>query len=121
MDVRLLAVESCPHHDAAEALLRRSLDDVGLARVAVLTQIVSTPEEATELGFPGSPTFLFDGQDLFPEPEREPALTCRLYPTTSGLVGLPDTTSLRRALKQAAGRATSTAGARHRLNPPSHA
>lgn len=97
MDVKLLVVASCPHEDAASALLRRALDDVGLGRVQFQTEVVNDLRQAEELGLAGSPTFLADGADLFPQLGlHEPSLACRL--------SQPDLRALRQALKEAADR-----------------
>ena len=101
MDVRLLVIEDCPNAAAAAALLRRALDDVGLAPVPIHTQVVTEPEEAERLGFGGSPTILIDGRDPFAEPDRPPALACRVYRTEAGPAGVPELAPLRQALEQA--------------------
>jgi hypothetical protein len=103
MDVRLLVIEDCPNQSAAAVLLRRALDEVGLARVPIHTQVVTRPEQAGQLGFVGSPTFLIEGRDPFAEPGTPPALACRVYRTANGLASLPEIGRLRQALKQAAG------------------
>lgn len=97
MDVKLLVVATCPHQDAAAALLRQALDDIGLRQVSFPTRVIHDLQEADELGLAGSPTFLVDGVDPFPQlGSPGPSLACRL--------GQPDLPALRQALKEAAAR-----------------
>jgi len=102
MDVRLLVIEACPNEGTAATLLRRALNDVGLARVPFETEVVTGLEQAQALGFVGSPTFLIDGLDPFGEPGRLPALACRVYRSAAGAAAVPDIGPLRQALKRAA-------------------
>jgi hypothetical protein len=83
-------------------LLRRALDDVGLAAVRFRTRVIGTQQEAEQTGFVGSPTILIDGRDPFAEPGRPPGLACRVYRDEAGLSGVPALEPLRQALKQAA-------------------
>lgn len=102
MDVELLVVPACPHAGPAAALLRAALDDVGLVGVAVNTTVVDSIEQAQTRHFPGSPTMLANGVDLFPELTRPAALACRLYAHPAGTSGLPDLAALRERLERAA-------------------
>jgi S-adenosylmethionine hydrolase len=61
-------------------------------------KVVESEEAAAVLDFPGSPTFHVNGRDIF-ESTAGPALSCRLYSTTTGPSGLPDLASLRRAIR----------------------
>jgi hypothetical protein len=89
----LLVTPDCPHAASAAALLRTALDDVGLTGATFTTTVVATAEEATRIGFIGSPTILVDGEDPFAVPGARPGLACRIYssphrpdrhPSTSG-------------------------------------
>lgn len=102
VDVELLVVPECPHEQDAAVLLRTALDDVGLAPIGFRTTVVSSPQEAHQRGFIGSPTILLNGADPFAEPGRAHGLACRVYPTVTGPAGVPAIRELRRALKQAA-------------------
>ena len=88
---------------AAGERLRRALDDVGLGDTVVTTRVVAGQAEAERTAFTGSPTVLIDGRDPFAEPGRTPGLTCRVYRTPDGLVGLPALDDLRQVLRAAAG------------------
>ena len=98
----LLVTPDCPHRAAAAALLRTALDDVGLTGTEFATAVVATAEEATRIGFIGSPTILVDGEDPFAVPGARPGLACRIYPSPTGPTGLPPLRELRQALKRAA-------------------
>lgn len=99
MQIALMVVAGCPHRDAAHALLRGALDDIGLASAAFDVAVVDTQEEAEATGFLGSPSFVVDGRDVFPLPGHPAGLACRVYEQGQPLPGLRD---LRRALKEAA-------------------
>lgn len=102
MDVELLVVPACPHAGPAAALLRAALDDVGLVGVAINITVVDNIEQAETRQFPGSPTMLANGLDLFPAVNRPAALACRLYAHPAGTSGLPDSAELRERLGRAA-------------------
>jgi hypothetical protein len=102
MDVELLVTYDCPNEDAAVALLRLALYDVGLTRTRIRTTVVTTPEQAATLGFGGSPTILIDGRDPFARPDQAVALACRIHRGVDGPGGVPDLDALRQAIKQAA-------------------
>jgi hypothetical protein len=97
MRVELLYFEGCPSYRAAEETLRGVLtQDAKIELVAV-----NTDEEARRLRFPGSPSILIDGEDLFPVPDRTGyALGCRMYATPEGLKGVPTAAMLRDALAE---------------------
>lgn len=99
MRIQLVVMAQCPHQDAASALLRQALDDIGLGSESFEVTSVENQSVAEDLHFLGSPTFMIDGRDLFDEPGRPAALACRIY---SGGHPLPSLRDLRRALKQAA-------------------
>lgn len=99
MNIELLVVPTCPHHAAAEDLLRTALADIGLPADF---QLITVTDDQAEPRFAGSPTFRVDGADLFPAGGQTAGLSCRLYRSTSGLSGLPDLRRLRQALKRSA-------------------
>lgn len=102
MNVQLLVVEDCPNETPAAVVLRQALDQAGLGTLLFTTRLVTSQQEAEELGFLGSPSILIDGEDPFADPGRVPGLACRLYRDDTGLSGVPPTASLCQALKQAA-------------------
>lgn len=92
-DIELLVIEQCPHEQAALELFRRVLDDAGCAD-EIRIRVIQTDEEAARRGFPGSPTFLINGVDLFAEVGTPPGVACRVYPNRDGLHGLPSRNDL---------------------------
>lgn len=108
MDVELLIVTDCPHEDAAAGLLRKALDDVGMAEVDFGVRVIRNAEQAAAARFVGSPAFHLNGRDPFSGPDAQPAVACRLYATPAGLRGLPDAEALREALRTAAGATAQT-------------
>lgn len=90
---------TAPNEAPTAAVLRTALDDVGLARISIVT---TTREEAERRGFVGSPTILIDGIDPFAEPRQSAALACRIYRNTAGPGGVPDLRQLRQTLKRVA-------------------
>ena len=98
MRIELAVVADCPHEEAATALLRQALDDIGLGPESFSVRVVESQSVADELNFRGSPSFMVGGRDLFDEPGRPPAVACRIYPSGP----LPSLRELRRALKEAA-------------------
>ena len=99
MRIELVVVGECPHEEAAAALLRQALGDIGLGSESFAVTVVESQSVADELHLLGSPTFMVEGRDLFDEPGRPAALACRIYPEGHALPSLRD---LRRALKEAA-------------------
>ncbi len=99
MRVELLVVADCPQEALAYARLRHALDETGHLDTSVETITVTTDTARDLPAFAGSPTIVIDGADLFSElasPGLE--LRCRLYPSATGLSGVPTLTALRSAL-----------------------
>ncbi|MGY1849298.1 thioredoxin family protein [Blastococcus sp. SYSU DS1021] len=91
----------CPTRVRAAQVLRDTLAELGRDEVTVVEREVRDREEAQRLRFPGSPTFVVGGQDLFPT-AAPPALTCRVYTRPDGRGSpLPDTADLAAALRAA--------------------
>jgi len=106
MEVELLVIPGCPGSDAATVLLRRALDDIGLAGTPFTVWTIDSNEAAGARRFAGSPAFLVDGADLFASGAQAGALACRVYPTPDGPRNVPDLGDLRKALKERAATAT---------------
>lgn len=96
--IELLVTADCPRHVLANALLRVTLDRLGLVHVTVHTTVIDTLAGAVRRGFTGSPTILINGADPWPPVEPQSAIACRLYPTADGL---PDQQELAAALHAA--------------------
>lgn len=97
--IDLLWWEGCPSHHEAADLLSGVLEELGRHEVLVGRREVRTPADAAAFGFPGSPTYLVGGADLFPS-EAPPALGCRVYTTADGRPApLPDRDQLADAIR----------------------
>ncbi|HEY8700409.1 MAG TPA: hypothetical protein VIM08_05505 [Arthrobacter sp.] len=94
----LRVISDCPNSGPALDLFRRTLAAEGLPVEQLRLREVTSEDEAQELGFNGSPSFIAGGRDLFPS-VIAPALSCRVYPSEHGLAGLPSPESLRGALR----------------------
>jgi hypothetical protein len=66
--------------------------------VAVVRRRVATDEQATALGFVGSPTVLIDGQDPLVTGGESVGLACRVFRTAAGFEGAPTIEDLLEAL-----------------------
>ena len=94
----------CPSHEEALARLRDALAEQGLEGSVRLVEVASE-EQATALGFLGSPTIRIDGVDIDPAaPGRaDYGLTCRAYTRPDGRISpLPPREMIVAALRQAA-------------------
>ncbi|MFF5793393.1 hypothetical protein ACFY5D_15215 [Paeniglutamicibacter sp. NPDC012692] len=100
MDFELRIIADCPNSDPAGELYRRALEAEGLDAGDLRIRELASDEEARELAFHGSPTFVVSGRDLFAS-AAEPALSCRVYPAPEGFAGLPSLEDLRAALRDA--------------------
>ena len=94
MRVELLYVDGCPSWKVADERLAEVLRALGRANVVVERRQVETPEQAAEERFIGSPTIRIDGTDPFATGEEQVGLACRLYDTSTGPSGSPDTEQL---------------------------
>jgi peroxiredoxin len=100
--VELLWWAGCPSHDGAAELLADTLRGMQREDVRVHRVEVTSPEEAAERDFPGSPTFQVGGADLFPEPDAPPSMGCRIYSLEDGRVSpLPSPAQLEARLRDA--------------------
>jgi hypothetical protein len=95
----VLGWSGCPTTANVRDWLARVCAEAGIRPPKVEIEYIETDEDAAARGFIGSPTFVRDGVDLFPEPDAAPALTCRLYRLRDGRPSpLPDPADLLDAL-----------------------
>jgi proline dehydrogenase len=82
--VELLITPACPHAEATDEILRRTLSVNG-REPRIERVYISDLDHAAGLGFHGSPTVRIDGRDVAPLPPGLPiGLACRLYPQPDG-------------------------------------
>lgn len=94
MRVELLYFDGCPNWKVADDRLTEALTILGRSDVVVERRAVETTEQAEALGFLGSPSIRVDGSDLFATGQEQVGLACRVYATSAGLSGSPDTAQL---------------------------
>lgn len=97
MDVEILVVPDCPNEQPAIDLLGRVLADAGHPS-EIRISVIRTEKQAERRGFRGSPSFFVNGTDLFPAGDLGSAMACRIYPTRTGLHGLPSRDDLINAI-----------------------
>ena len=66
MRFEILHTEGCSGYEATERNLREVLAAGGVEEAEVEIVEVRTDEQAERFRFPGSPTVMLDGRDLFP-------------------------------------------------------
>jgi hypothetical protein len=98
VDVEVRYVQGCPNLTVTSQRLALALDAVGRAGTAIRRRLVSTAEEAKELGFVGSPTVLIDGTDPFMKEGAAVGLSCRLYGAGGAISVAPSIEQLTAAL-----------------------
>lgn len=97
----VLGWSGCPSTGMVDTWVADVCAGAGIQPPALEVEYVETDEDAAARGFIGSPTFLRDGVDLFPEPGAPPALTCRLYRRRAGRPSpLPDPADFVEALRR---------------------
>lgn len=100
MEITLQYFDGCPNWEVLDRRLTEALD--GRSDVQVAHQRVETAEDATRLGFHGSPTVLVDGVDPFADEHAPVGLACRVFRTPDGLAGSPTVDQLRAVIGGAA-------------------
>ena len=111
MRIELLWFDGCPNHASVRADVERMLALRGL-EASLLTSITVDETTVIDVRFPGSPTIRVDGRDIEPD-FREPdsyALSCRVYATSRGLRGQPETVWIEQAIDHALSEDSRTRG-----------
>jgi hypothetical protein len=86
--IQFLYFDGCPSWKTGLKNLKEALTRSGL-QIDVQIVKVETPQDAQEYRFLGSPSFVMDGSDLWPEERESYYLGCRIYQTPKGLIGYP--------------------------------
>ena len=96
---------TCPSHEEGLALLREAARSSGIDLDVEVVEVL-TDDDAERLAFPGSPTYLAAGRDLFPREDLGSVPTaeaCRAYARPGGRIGpLPHHDDVAAALREAA-------------------
>ncbi len=96
--VTLLYFEDCPSWQTADGHLSALADEIGYTVERIE---ITTPEQAEQLRFRGSPSIHIDGTDLFAASDAPVGLSCRIYQTPDGPAGSPTIDQLRTTLASA--------------------
>lgn len=95
MRIELLHFEGCPGSTEVLGILENVVVQEGLA--AEILPVIPDPDDWSD--FPGSPTILVNGEDLFPAERRATrAASCRIYATPEGPKNHPTAAMVREAL-----------------------
>ena len=97
MKIDLLYFDGCPSWQPGLENLRSALA-LEEAQAEVNLVNVRSDEDAQRVHFLGSPSFVVDGMDLWPESREEYHLSCRIYMTPAGFRGVPTVEMLREKL-----------------------
>jgi hypothetical protein len=97
MQIDILYFEGCPNHAPTVARVTQIAAEMGLT-VSLREVQITTPEEAQQRRFLGSPTVFVNGVDIDPQARQQAhyGLSCRVYP---GVSGLPPDDMIRTALQ----------------------
>jgi hypothetical protein len=98
MRIELLHIDGCPNTAKALEQVEAALAALGRQDVPVHLRHIKTPADIAGTGFAGSPTITADGVDIFPAGAPTSDLACRIYPTPSGLAGVPAVDQVTEAL-----------------------
>lgn len=97
--VEILWFEGCPNHLAARRLVEEIIREHG---IEATVEAIEVPDLATgeQVRFPGSPTIRVNGVDIEPgfEPCTDCTPRCRVYATSAGLKGMPESAWVEAAL-----------------------
>ncbi len=97
MRIELLYFEGCCGSAKTVGIVESAVAEEGIAAEIVTTTL--GPDDRRV--FPGSPTILVDGEDLFPAQRRDEAraLSCRIYASPEGPKDHPTEAMVRAALR----------------------
>jgi hypothetical protein len=103
LPVTYLFNEDCPSHEAGQELLSAAAKAAGISLDVTVVEVVDD-DQARELNFHGSPTYILAGEDPFPPPEGVAVMAqaCRVYARSDSRMGpLPSLEDLATALTTA--------------------
>ena len=99
LQITLQYFDGCPSWRPALENLRMVIAAEKIAAKISLVKIESS-DQAQQEHFLGSPSFLVNGIDLWPEERTDYSLNCRVYRTPAGLKGSPTIGMLRERLQE---------------------
>jgi hypothetical protein len=98
-EIELLYFDGCPSWQEALENLRQVIETENLPYQVRLIEI-TTPQQAQEERFLGSPSFRLNGMDLWPETRTRYNISCRVYQTNQGMRGSPSVEMLRERIRE---------------------
>jgi hypothetical protein len=98
-EIQLLYFDGCPSWQTALANLRQVIETENLDYQVHLIEITS-PQQAQDERFLGSPSFRRNGVDLWPEIRTHYNMSCRVYQTEQGMRGSPTAEMLREKIQE---------------------
>ena len=98
-EIQLLYFDGCPSWQTALANLRQVIESENLDGQVHLVEITS-PQQAQDERFLGSPSFRLNGVDLWPEIRARYNMSCRVYQTDQGMRGSPTAAMLREKIQE---------------------
>ncbi|UKA56642.1 thioredoxin family protein (plasmid) [Arthrobacter sp. FW305-BF8] len=99
MKIELLHITGCPNTARALAQIETALTALGRQDLTVHLRRIKSPADTAGTAFSGSPTITVDGTDIFPGAAPTTELACRIYPTPSGMAGVPTVDQVLEALR----------------------
>lgn len=99
MKVELLYFDGCPSWQSGLQNLHSALEANGLDVSVELVQVLDN-DDAARRKFLGSPSFRFNGIDLWNEERNTYSLSCRIYATPEGMKGSPTRQMLEDAIRR---------------------
>lgn len=98
-EIQLLYFDGCPSWQTALANLRQVIEAENLDVQIHLIEITS-PQQAQDERFLGSPSFRLNGTDLWPGTRARYNMSCRVYQTDQGMRGSPTIEMLRDKIQE---------------------
>ncbi len=103
MKIELLIFDGCPNHEAAEKLVRASMEKLSIKDNIAIINVVDN-DDAVSKRFLGSPSIRINGKDIEIEEneQTEYSMRCRVYWIDDKQSGVPSEEILLNKLKEAA-------------------
>jgi hypothetical protein len=98
MQIDLLYFDGCPSWQSTLDNLKTALKREDMESEIRLV-LLDDEAQAAMHKFLGSPSFQVNGQDWWPEARTSYHLSCRVYPTSSGMRGAPSVEMLQEKLR----------------------
>jgi hypothetical protein len=97
--IDLVYFDGCPSWQTALVNIRQAVEAENIPYQLRLIE-VTTPEQAQDECFLGSPSFRLNGVDMWPETRKHYNLSCRVYLTSEGMSGSPTVEMLRGKIRE---------------------